>query len=108
MNVNSVVLAGAVAKPPALFYRKDGVAVLRFLLTIADENAKLNKTFKLTLPCELVGDRAEALGVDLEADDVVLVKGWLAYRSTAEQAGGTLGVRCEVAQRLGRVAEVPF
>jgi single-stranded DNA-binding protein len=108
MNLNTTVLVGRISKTPALFYRKDGVAVLRFVLLMEDKNEKLNRTFKTAVPCELVGDRAEQVGAELEAGDIVLIKGRLAYRSTAEQAGGALGVYCQVVQCLEHAEAVPF
>lgn len=99
-NLNSVTLAGRVAKAPGLAYRKDGAPVLRFLVVVEDMNVKLNKTFSTTIPCELVGDQAERIGGELEADDTVLVRGRMAYRSTAESSSGSLGVWCQLVQKL--------
>lgn len=109
MEVNSVVLAGTVAKPPGLVYRRDGTPVLKFVVVTKDANERLGKTFTTAIPAELVGERAEALGSVLAAGDVVLIQGRLSYRALAEQAGGTLGVWCRAVQRLGgeRVAEDP-
>jgi single-stranded DNA-binding protein len=115
MNANSVILAGRIARAPALSYRPDGVAVLRFVLVIEEENPKLNKTFKTAVPCELMGagatalgDPAQALGSELGEGDTVVVRGRLAYRATAEQAGGTLGVLCQRVECLEHVANTPF
>jgi|ERR671925_1518342 primosomal replication protein N len=115
VNVNSVILAGCIARPPTLSYRPDGVAVLRFVLVVEEENPKLDKTFKTAVPCELVGDRAaalgdpaQALGSELAEGDTVVVRGRLAYRATAESAGGTLGVLCQRVECLEHTAHVPF
>jgi single-stranded DNA-binding protein len=99
-NLNTVTLAGKVPKAPGLTYRQDGVPVLRFLVVVENVNVKLNKTFKTTIPCELVGEAAERIGAELDAGDTVAISGRLAYRSTAEQTGGSLGVWCQLVQRL--------
>jgi hypothetical protein len=35
-NLNSITLAGKVPKAPGLAYRKDGVAVLKFLVVVEE------------------------------------------------------------------------
>ena len=99
-NVNTVTLAGKVPKAPGLTYRTDGVAVLRFLVGVEDHNEKLNKTFNTVVPCEITGASAERIGAELDAGDTVLIRGKLAYRSTAEQSGGSLGVWAQLVQKL--------
>jgi len=102
MNLNTVALVGRVARPPAVLYRKDGVPLLRFVVVSEDENAKLGRTFKTAIPCELVGDRPETFGAELDAGDIVMVAGRLAYRATGDQAGGSLGVYCRQVQCLSQ------
>jgi single-stranded DNA-binding protein len=108
VNLNSVTLAGSIGKPPSLSYRRDGMATLRFVLVLQDTNEKLGKVFRTAVPCEQTGAAAERIGADLNEGDIVLVKGRLTYRSTAEEAGGALAVRCQVVQCLEHAAEVPF
>jgi single-stranded DNA-binding protein len=50
MNANSVILAGRLAKSPTLSYRHDGVAVLRFVLVVEEENAKLTRRSRRRSP----------------------------------------------------------
>jgi primosomal replication protein N len=102
MNMNSVTLAGCVRQAPTIHYREDGIPVLKFTLSIQEENAKLGKTFTLGVPCEVIGPRAEALGEKLAVGETVLVSGKLAYRAAGEgKAGGQLAIYAHQAVRLG-------
>jgi hypothetical protein len=63
-------------------------------------NENFDEGSTITIPCEFMGDRAETLSTELEAGDTVVICGRLAYRSTAEQSGGSLGVWCQLVQKL--------
>jgi single-stranded DNA-binding protein len=103
-NLNAITLAGKIPQAPGLVYRKDGVPVLKFVVRIEDRNDKLEQIFTTVVPCEFIGERAEQIGAELQAGETVLVSGRLAYRGTAGQNGGTLGVWCHTVQRLRPVA----
>jgi single-strand DNA-binding protein len=86
--INKVLLLGTVTdEGPRLTYAEHGTPQCSFMLLVA-EPGKEGATFKLYVPVDIFGDRAESVAETIQNGDVVLVDGKLRWRSWIDKKTG--------------------
>jgi single-strand DNA-binding protein len=95
LTINKVILCGRVTEEGCrLTYTADAIPHCTFTLLL-EEASKQGHTYKLYIPIDLFGDKAEQAAETIIADDLVLVDGKLQWKSWLDRKGekqGRLGV----------------
>jgi single-strand DNA-binding protein len=95
LTINKVILCGRLTEDGCrLTYTTEGTPHVSFTLLL-EEASKQGYTYKLYIPIDLFGDKAEQVAETMTAGDLVLVDGKLQWKSWLDRKGekqGRLGV----------------
>jgi primosomal replication protein N len=79
LALNKVMLIGSLPEEPKLVYAGNGTPQCTFTLVIEEKGQE--HTFRLYVPVDVLGDRAENVAEAVSAGDTVMIDGTLRWRS---------------------------
>ena len=102
LTINKVILCGRLTEDGCrLTYTADGTPHTSFSLLL-EEASKQGHTYKLYIPIDLFGDKAEQAAETLNVGDLVLVDGKLQWKSWLDRTGEKHGRLVVLAWKVER------
>jgi single-stranded DNA-binding protein len=93
MSLNRVILSGTIGQyGPKIEWTETGKAQTSFTLVCEEPRRGQSAPFKTFIPVLIVGAQAEACAETLEAGDVVVLEGKLAWKAGKSKDAGRLHV----------------
>jgi single-strand DNA-binding protein len=89
LALNKVMLIGTLPEDPKLTYAENGTPQCSLTLLIEEKGQE--HTFRLYVPVDVFGDRAEKVAESISAADTVLVDGKIRWRSWFNKKGEKQG-----------------